>query len=171
MDCLMTRSGIRNVRESDLAAVSELIRRTIDACYPGVYPPRAVAFFKQYHSVGAIRERNRKGDVFVAERDGKVVATGSLASGEITGVFVDPEYQRMGIGAEVMRHLERRAAAEGCTEVELSVSLPSRGFYERQGYNITYERSIDVRDGERLEYWKAGKRLADPAGGTGRKIR
>jgi ribosomal protein S18 acetylase RimI-like enzyme len=167
----MSRSGIRNVREADLADVSELIQRTIDACYPGVYPPQAVAFFKQYHSIGALRERNRKGYVFIAERDGKVVATGSLAGGEITGVFVDPEYQRMGIGAEVMSHLEDRAAAAGCKEVELSVSLPSRGFYERQGYTITDERSIDVGGGKRLKYWKAEKRLADPSGGPGRKNR
>jgi hypothetical protein len=44
--------------------------------------------------------------------------------------------------------------------VELDVSLPSRGFYERRGYRMLEDRSIDVGEGETLDYWRAAKRLA-----------
>jgi hypothetical protein len=44
-------------------------------------------------------------------------------------------------------------------EAELSVSLRSRGFYERLGYNISEGCSIDVGEGKRLDFWKASKPL------------
>ncbi len=152
---------IRKFQTSDLESVRRLIHRTIDACYPAVYPPRAVDFFKGYHSAEGILKRSRQGEVLVVERDGHLIATGALAGGEIAGVFVDPEFQGGGIGAELMRALEDRAVEKGWTEVELSVSLPSRGFYERLGYGRFETRSIDVGGGERLDYWQARKRLVD----------
>ena len=158
----MNENGKPRVRKfltSDLESVRRLIHRTVDACYPGVYPPRAVEFFKGYHSAEGILKRSREGEMLVAERGGQLVATGALAGGEIAGVFVDPEFQRGGIGAELMRALEDDAAGKGLTEVELSVSLPSRGFYERLGYVIFDARSIDVGEGQRLDYWQARKRL------------
>jgi GNAT superfamily N-acetyltransferase len=150
---------VRTVRGTDLESVRALIHRTIDACYADVYPPRAVAFFKDYHSAGKILERSREGETVVVEREGQVIATGTLCGGEITGVFVAPECQRAGIGAAVMRALETRAAEQGRTETELSASLPSRPFYERLGYSGFDGRSIEVGGGERLEYWQARKNL------------
>ena len=45
---------IRDFRPADLLPLRRLIHATIDACYAGVYPPRAVQFFKGYHSEAAI---------------------------------------------------------------------------------------------------------------------
>jgi hypothetical protein len=58
-----------------------------------------------------------------------------------------------------MHELEDRAKARGCTESELSVSLPSRGFYESLGYQMLEEGSIDVGEGQHLDFWKARKSL------------
>ncbi len=150
---------LRPFRDSDLESVRHLIEKTIDACYSGTYPPRAVAFFKEHHSKENIIGRTRVGEFLVLLGGGKLIATGSLAEGEISGVFVDPQFQRSGIGARMMRALEGRAVENGWAEVHLDVSLPSRGFYERLGYQIMEERSIDVGGGERLDYWHAKKRL------------
>ncbi len=150
---------LRPFWDSDLESVRHLIEKTMDACYSGVYPPRAVAFFEEHHSTGNIIESSRRGDYFVFTGGGKLIATGYIAEGEISGVFVDPQCQRSGIGARMMRALEGRALQKGLAEVQLDVSLPSRGFYERLGYQIMEERSIDVGGGERLDYWHAKKRL------------
>jgi hypothetical protein len=58
-----------------------------------------------------------------------------------------------------MQELERRAVAKGLTEIELSVSLPSRGFYEILGYQAIEDCDIDVGEGQRLCFWKAKKKL------------
>jgi hypothetical protein len=47
----------------------------------------------------------------------------------------------------------------GHQEAVLSVSLPSRAFYERLGYQIIEGRSIEVGEGQHLDFWKARKML------------
>jgi ribosomal protein S18 acetylase RimI-like enzyme len=153
-------AGIREFRESDLVSVRNLIHQTIDVCYSGIYPPRAVQFFKDFHSDEKIVERHRNGDLLVVEQDGRLVATGARVGSDIFGVFVHPAFQRQGHGAALMRELENRARAKGCTESELSVSLPARAFYESLGYEMLEECSTDVGGGEHLDFWKAKKSLA-----------
>lgn len=43
---------------SDLSSLRQMIHDTIDACYSGVYPERAVEFFKTSHSEERILERS-----------------------------------------------------------------------------------------------------------------
>jgi len=108
-----------------------------------------------------IMERHRKGKMLVVELYGDVIATGAIIGSEIFGVFVHPEFQGLGYGGALMQELESRAMARGCSESELSVSLPSRGFYEHLGYNISEECSIDVGEGQHLDFWKASKPLIE----------
>ena len=154
---------IREFCDGDVDVVVALIHRTIDACYTRAYPPRAVEFFKRFHSREGILERSRKGTILVVERDGAVIGTGALVDHEIYGVFVEPELQGGGIGRAIMGELERRAAAAGRDHVALSVSLPSRRFYEVLGYEILHEAFIDVGEGQRLDYWEARKPLQPEA--------
>jgi len=95
----------------------------------------------------------------VIERDGSIVATGALVGNEILGVFVNPEDQGQGYGKMLMRELESRAEAKGFSEVMLSISLPSRNFYEHQGYEALAESSLDVGGGQHLDYWPGRKTL------------
>jgi GNAT superfamily N-acetyltransferase len=46
-----------------------------------------------------IIDRSRDGEILVVERGGRLVAAGALEGGEISGLFVDPQFQRGGIGA------------------------------------------------------------------------
>ncbi len=150
---------VRAFRAADLEPVEALIHTTIDASYTGAYPPRAVRFFKDYHTPDRILERQATGEVVVAERDGDLVATGAIVGDRIVAVFVHPQLQRRGIGARVMDALEGAARAAGQLSIQLDVSLPSEGFYRRRGYRLLESRWIDVGDGERLDYWTAEKSL------------
>ena len=150
---------IRAFEEADAAALRRLIAETIDASYVPVYPPRALDFFKAFHAEEIILERAQCGTVLVAEADGDLIATGSLLDGEIFAVFVHPDRQGRGLGKALMARLEEDARAAGVTESLLSVSLPSKRFYEGLGYEIVEERSRDLGDDQRLDFWKAKKRL------------
>ena len=59
-----------------------------------------------------------------------------------------------------MKVLENEARATGVTEIGLSISLPSKRFYESLGYKVVEERSRDVGEGQRLDFWKAAKQLS-----------
>ena len=148
---------IREFRENDVESIAQLIHRTIDVCYTSVYPPRAVEFFKSFHSRDRILERSKQGDILVVEQNGNVIGTGAIVENEIYGVFVEPTMQGDGHGRAIMRELESRAIANGHREVVLSVSLPSREFYEALGYEIQQETHIDVGEGQQLHFWKAKK--------------
>ena len=53
------RARIRKFRNFDLVTVRRLIQQTIDVCYSGVYPPRAVQFFKDLYSDESIMKFQR----------------------------------------------------------------------------------------------------------------
>jgi len=150
---------IRRFKVSDVRVVRELIHYTIDVSYFPVYPPRAIQFFKDFHSEAKIIERHQKGEILVAENNGKVIGTGSIVCADILGVFVDTGFQHQGHGQSLMRALEKKAIANGISEVVLSVSLPSRRFYESLEYEIIEDCTIDVGEGQRLDYWEAKKTL------------
>ena len=152
-------ANIRKFRKSDIGRLQRLIFDTIDASYSGVYLPRAVQFFKEFHAKHRIIERGRTGTMLVLEENGELVATGSIVDCEILAVFVHPKFQHGGRGKALMQDLEDEARQGGVTETELSVSLPSKRFYEGLGYEMVEERSKDVGEGQRLNFWKARKFL------------
>ena len=152
---------IHQFRESGVGNVLKLIHHTIDVSYSPVYPPRAVQFFKDFHSEVKIIERHHNGEILILEKDGKVIGTGSLVGEDILGVFVHPEFQHQGYGKTIMKELEKKAIFNGVSEVVLSVSLPSRRFYESLGYKIVENHTIDVGEGQQLDYWEAKKKLTN----------
>jgi RimJ/RimL family protein N-acetyltransferase len=150
---------LREFRASDLEALLRLIHDTIDVSYFPAYPARAIQFFKAFHSETNILERHQKGEILILEKDGKPIGTGSLVGSDILGVFVHPRFQHQGYGKGIMKELEKRAALNAVGEIVLSVSLPSKRFYESLGYEMTASRSIDVGESQRLDYWEAKKMM------------
>lgn len=151
--------NLRIIRTQEVPAVGALIRDTIAISYVVFYPPRAIEFFLNYHTDDSISRRNESGVVIVAQWGSEIVATGSLVGKEITGVFVRTNLQGKNIGNLVMNWLEAYAAENGQDCVELNVSLPSRGFYEKRGYTITRSSRIDVGMEQALKYWEGFKLL------------
>ena len=58
-----------------------------------------------------------------------------------------------------MKALENEARASGVRELGLNISLPSKRFYEILGYRVIEELSMDVGEGQRLDFGKAVKQL------------
>lgn len=150
---------IRVFHRSEIGRLHGMIQRTIDGSYPDYYPTRAIQFFKDYHSVSNIKKRVQSGDLLLLEKEGEIVATGSLAVDVISAVFVLPGFQGRGFGKEIMLELEARARKKGITEITLDVSLPARTFYENLSYEISVLQQIDVGEGQILHYWQAKKKL------------
>ena len=150
---------LRPSRRADLQSIADLIWRTMDSSYTGIYPPKAIEYFKKHSSLQVITERQRDGYMVVVEVEDRIIATGTLKDGRISAVYVNPDFQHTGCGRLIMRALEEKAISQGQESIGLEVSLPSRAFYEKLGYRITEDCFVDVGNGETLNYWKANKAL------------
>ncbi|WP_332400660.1 GNAT family N-acetyltransferase [Vibrio metschnikovii] len=87
---------------------------------------------------------------FVAEIDGKIVGYSDLQeNGLIDHFFCHHEYQGQGVGRQLMEHVLRMGELQGITRFYSEVSITARPFYERFGFNVIQEQTIEVR-GQKL---------------------
>lgn len=151
--------SVRRFKPSDCDIVKSLIQRTIDACYSDVYCKEAVQFFKDWHCDDRILNEAKKGYTVVLEKNGQIIATGTIIDDEIRRVFVEPAFHRQGFGKLIMRKLEAKALALRIHIVKLDASIPSKGFYDSLGYATLEETFLEVENHKRLDFYKMQKTL------------
>jgi len=75
------------------------------------------------------------GLLVVAELDGCLRGVGNVVrAGKIHLCYVEPGFERVGLGRAILTALEAQARAWGLEEVALESSCNARGFYARHGY-------------------------------------
>ena len=95
------------------------------------WPPR---------SAHALREASARGTyVRIAYHRDKIVGFGRSVDdgkyyGMVVDLVVDPEYQRRGIGAEILRQLREEMAKEGFCIISLVAIRGKEEFYLKQGW-------------------------------------
>ncbi len=73
--------------------------------------------------------------LLVAELDAYARGVGNLSrAGKIHLCYVEPGFERAGLGTALLAELERRAQAWGLAEVSLDSTCKACGFYARHGY-------------------------------------
>jgi ribosomal protein S18 acetylase RimI-like enzyme/adenylate kinase family enzyme len=91
------------------------------------------------------------GDFVVAFADGELVGMGGLQrrsdqEGEIRRMRVRPDFQRRGLGRQILGELEGRARVRGLRAIRLDTTeeqIAARRLYERAGYRETGRRQTD----------------------------
>ncbi len=75
-------------------------------------------------------------DWLVASFNGEIVGTGFLDAekSEIGAIFVDPNYQRKGIGIKILRELEQIAKYKKISILYLDATLSAVEFYKSAGF-------------------------------------
>jgi GNAT superfamily N-acetyltransferase len=150
---------IRRFRLDDLPVVRELIYNTIDICYLADYPKEAIKFFKEYHCEENILKGAAEGWTIVLEENNQIIGTGTIIDDHIMRVFVNPKFQKRGLGKLIMNKLEEKAISTGVRAVKLDASLPSKKFYDSLGYATSETTYLEVEHGKKLHYYKMDKVL------------
>lgn len=152
----------RDYRSADARAVSELARRTMRISDAACYPPEVIEeVCRTSLSPETVAERGLYWHMKLFFDGGRLVGCGAITpyrgreldESIILTVFVDPDYQGLGIGRMVMEAIERDEFFLRSTRIEIPSSIGARDFYLKFGYS--YKDGIEALEpdgsGYRLE--------------------
>lgn len=134
---------VRRFRAGDEAAVSEVIRTTLDVSNRRDYAPEFIEERIREHTPEQFAARARDAHVYVA-CDGDVVIGcgaitgywGSTEESYLSSIFVLPDHQRRGVGRRLMEALEADAYFLRAWRTEVGASLTAVPFYLKLGYTF-----------------------------------
>lgn len=107
----------------------------------------------------AMRDDAETFEVAVNRKAG-IVAFCSRKAHEVRGLYVDPDWARLGIGRLLLQRAEAAIKAMGHHRVSIGASLVGLPFYESQGYRVLRHR-----------HWKTGGGLFIPAAEMEKQLR
>ena len=154
---------IREFGKEDLDTVVTLIHQVVDISYKDVYPAGALNLYKQFHCRDNILNDAENGYCVVAENGGRIVGTGTLLDDGIRRVYIDPSYQKNGIGKRIYRELEKKALLTGLSRLGLGASVIAREFWESVGFVFKEEVDIPAGD-EQLKFYMMSKQISGTGG-------
>ncbi|MDE7395377.1 MAG: GNAT family N-acetyltransferase [Clostridiales bacterium] len=130
---------IELIPETEIYEVCETVARACkQSTFAEFYPP-----LPQYFSIAPeeIKQKAESGHFYVVKDSGKIIGCGgigaywdSLTEGWINTIFVDPAYQRQGIGRKLIKFLERDEYAKRARRIEIHSSVSAIPFYRKLGY-------------------------------------
>ena len=152
----MDRSmNIRRFQESDAAAVSELIRTTLQITNSRDYPPEIINALIERETPDHIMQRASWTHFYVAEADSEIIGSGAIGpywdrqdESSLFTIFVRPDCQGKGVGKAIVETLERDSFALRAKRIEIPASITGLPFYLKMGYS--YKNGIAEPDEERL---------------------
>jgi GNAT superfamily N-acetyltransferase len=138
----------RPMTPDDGEALVRLHRRAILLEGVRAYSPdvaRSWAF--GLHAEGYARSAARGEDIEVALIGRAAVGFCGTEADEVCGLYVDPEFQRMGIGAGLMRRALKRIHAGGHDRARVMAAMSGVPFYEAMGFHALRGRMHPTRGG------------------------
>jgi ribosomal protein S18 acetylase RimI-like enzyme len=154
---MVDKVQIRPAAATDAPGIERVARCTWNSTYAGIIPAEVQErLLGSYYEPAALQDAiARQGSwFFVATAQEAIIGyaqfhlrEGERKSGELSRIYVLPEWQRKGVGSLL---LERGLAAlqqEGVGFLYVVVerdNLIGRGFYEKQGFNQVREFTVDL---------------------------
>ena len=150
---------IRKFKSSDSVEVARSHRGTIRYINKANYPPKQIKVWSGRVSAKRFRESIHQRKRFVAIEKGKIVGFGDFSpDGELTGLYVNKDFQRKGVGKYLLKKLEKEARKQGIKEFHLSSTITAKIFYQRNGYQITKKGKHEI-NGQMLVVYRMKKKL------------
>jgi N-acetylglutamate synthase-like GNAT family acetyltransferase len=161
---------IRRARPEDAGVLTEL---SIRSKRSNGYNDQFMAACREELTV--TEERLMAGEYWVAESDvvcgcACLLADPDGRSGEIHAFFIDPQWQRKGIGRRLWQKLLGRAKEQGLGELHLDADPAAVPFYEAMGFQVTGSAasgSIPGRSLPRMTLAMGSADSASPPEGSG----
>jgi GNAT superfamily N-acetyltransferase len=134
---------VRKAEEKDAAPIHELHLRSVRQLCSAVYSPEIIEGWLMNRTPQGYLPGINRGEMYVAEINGRIVGFGHAVPGEIEATYVDPAYVRRGIGSLLVKHGIDLASAGEVRTIRIVSTLNARSLYEKCGFKAT--REITVR--------------------------
>jgi predicted N-acetyltransferase YhbS len=133
---------IRKATEADAERIHELNTDSVRKICSSVYSPEIIDGWLKNRTPRGYLAGIRAGEMYVAEKEGKIIGFGHAVPGEILATFVDPAYVRRGVGSLLMKHGIGMANVKAPETIRIESTLNARNFYETFGFKVTREMMV-----------------------------
>lgn len=123
---------IRRFENKDAEKCSEIIFECIEKSLS--YEGENKRFMIEMSSPENLIEKSKKRDLFVFEEDKIILGTGGLDKDEIKTMFVNPSFQKRGIGSKILNFLIDFAKTKGYSRAWCKASPEAEIFYSKNGF-------------------------------------
>lgn len=136
---------IRSYRDGDLGGVIRCFGESVRVIAGRHYDAQQIAVWAPAEpDREAWRRRLSIGGVLVADVQGSIAGFARVeASGFIDLLYVDPSYERRGIGKALLEAACAWSASAGAGAFEANVSLAARALFERAGFQVEREQAVE----------------------------
>ena len=147
--------NIRRFKEEDAVSVSDLIRKTIKISNSKDYPLEIIKLLDETETPEHVSERASWTHFYVVENEGAIIGCGAIGpywgkedESSLFTIFVDPAYQKKGIGRLIIETLENDEFFLRANRIEIPASVTGVPFYQKMGYH--FKNGISEPDDEHI---------------------
>ena len=138
----------RPMTPDDGQALVRLHRRAIQLEGVRAYSPdMARSWAYGLEAEGYARSAARGEDIEVATLAGAVIGFCGTQQEEVSGLYVDPAFQRLGAASGLMRRALKRIRADGHDHARVMAAMSGVPFYEAMGFRALRGRMHPTRGG------------------------
>lgn len=142
---------INIITKNELPGVYKLISKTCWISWKNYYPKASIDYaVKNLFCLNRLEKIFSNGQIYGISKDNKIIACGALKVNNKIGIlkiiFVDVDFQKCGIGSQIIKFLEDRLVKYGATKSELDSNLSAISFYKKLGYEHK-NQVLNYRDG------------------------
>jgi len=151
---------IRNYQESDTEEIIKLFYDTVHEVNIRHYTQNQVNAWAPENSdrhQWITRLTNKS--TYVAEKKGIIIGFGQLENnGHIDCFYCHKDWQRQGVGKQILQHIETTALSLGIKTLFTEASITAKAFFESQGFVVVREQEVERR-GEKFINFAMEKKL------------
>lgn len=155
----MIDAVIREMKHNELGKTLQVIHKSLIISNGPDYPKKIIDYQAQVHYTEEWLKKKIETNYFiVATVNAEIVGVGSAKKNELQHIFIDPDYQKNGIGKAIVTHLEQYCKELNYTEVVLEPSITGLEFYKKLGYELIKNEPVEWL-GEKLQAMLMKKKL------------
>lgn len=120
--------------ESDLAAISELIRESTLAVEENQYTKEQCNTWITENSVEKLKARLSSCQLFCLDHSSELLGVVGLRENELINLYIAPFLIGRGVGTALLNHIENYARSIGISDLRLTSTQSGLRFYQRNGF-------------------------------------